>query len=444
MSAPNSAPPPDPKKNVLERFLSLFSKVQAGEGGTVLLLFLNAFILMGLYYILKPVREALILSQAGAVIKSYSSAAQALLFVLVVPAYGAFAARVNRVWLLSGMTLFFISNLVVFILAGNAGMEVGIAYYIWLGVFSFMVVSQFWAFANDIYTEEQGKRLFPIIGIGGTLGAWVGARLAASLFEVTGPYWLMTLASALLGLFILLTLLVNRQETRRGSAEAEKAQEHLSKEGSFKLVMQNRYLMLIAFHVLLLNLVNTVGEFVLGNLVEQTAIAEIGSGEALKDARGNFIGAFYGSFYSWANLVTFLIQSFLVSRFFKYLGVRGSLFVGPIISLCTYGITVFQPVLNIIRPLKVGENSVDYSLNNTVRQALFLPTSREVKYKAKAAIDTFFGRTGDALQAGVVFIGTSLAFGIGAFALVNVGFVVVWLGVCLGIFRKHKELSKEA
>ena len=92
----------------------------------------------------------------------------------------------------------------------------------------------------------------------------------------------------------------------------------------------------------------------------------------------------------------------------------------------------------------MGENSIDYSLNNTVRQALFLPTSREVKYKAKAAIDTFFGRTGDALQAAVVFIGTSLAFGIGAFALVNMGFVVVWLGVCVGIFRKHRELTKEA
>ena len=436
--------PPDPKKNILERFLSLFSKVQAGEGGTVLLLFLNAFILMGLYYILKPVREALILSQAGAVIKSYSSAAQALLFVFVVPAYGAFAARVNRVWLLSGMTLFFISNLLIFILAGNAGMEVGIAYYIWLGIFSFMVVSQFWAFANDIYTEEQGKRLFPIIGIGGTLGAWVGARLAASLFEVTGPYWLMTLALVLLGLFILLTLVVNRQETSRGSTEAKKAQEHLSKEGSFKLVMQNRYLVLIAFHVLLLNLVNTVGEFVLGNLVEQTAIAEIGPGEALQEERGNYIGSFYGLFYSWANLLAFLIQSFLVSRFFKYLGVRGSLFVGPIVSLCTYGVTAVQPILNIIHPMKVGENGIDYSLNNTVRHALFLPTSREVKYKAKAAIDTFFGRTGDALQAAVVFIGSSLAFGIAAFALVNLGFVVVWLGVCLGIFRKHKELKKEA
>ena len=92
------------KKNPFERFLLLFSNVAAGEGGTVLLLTLNAFIMMALYYILKPVREGLILSGFGAVIKSYSSAFQALLFIVVVPAYGAFAARVNRVWLLSGMS----------------------------------------------------------------------------------------------------------------------------------------------------------------------------------------------------------------------------------------------------------------------------------------------------------------------------------------------------
>jgi AAA family ATP:ADP antiporter len=152
MPAPGDQAPKPVKKNFFEKFLSLFSNVQAGEGRTVLLLTLNAFLMMGLYYILKPVREGLILSGFGAVIKSYSSAFQALLFIVVVPAYGAFAARVNRVWLLSGMTLFFISNLALFIVALGLGMNIGIVYYIWLGIFNFMIVSQFWAFANDIYT----------------------------------------------------------------------------------------------------------------------------------------------------------------------------------------------------------------------------------------------------------------------------------------------------
>ena len=183
MTESNSALQPPREKSAFEKFLSLFSDVRPGEGGTVALLVLNAFIMLGLYYILKPVRDGLILSGFGAEIKSSSSAAMALLLVFVVPAYGAFAARVNRVWLISGMTLFFISNLVLFVLALQAGMNIGITYYIWVGIFNLMIVSQFWAFANDIYSEEQGKRLFPVVGIGALAGGLVGALLTASVFQ---------------------------------------------------------------------------------------------------------------------------------------------------------------------------------------------------------------------------------------------------------------------
>jgi AAA family ATP:ADP antiporter len=444
MTSSGLSPEPQRERSALEKLLSLFSNVSAGEGGTVVLLFLNAFIMMGLYYILKPVREGLILSGFGAVIKSYSSAAQALLFVFVVPAYGAFAARVNRVWLLSGMTLFFISNLVLFVLALQAGMNIGVVYYIWLGIFNFMVVSQFWAFANDVYTEEQGKRLFPVVGIGASAGALVGAWLTASVFEKMGNGQLMILASALLGVFILLIVLVDKREAVAASPGAARPEQRLGGEGGFQLVMKNRYLLLIALHVLILNLVNTVGEFILGSLFAQHAIDAIGAGDAFRAQRSEYIRTMYGAFFGWVNLVGLLIQSFLVSRFFKYLGVRGSLFVGPIMSLLTYGVTAAQPVLNAVRVMKIGENSNDYSLNNTVRQALFLPTSREVKYKAKAAIDTFFARTGDALQAAVVFMGTSLAFALSAFAVVNVVLVGVWLAVVAGIAREHKRLTTEA
>ena len=211
MTESNSALQPPREKSAFEKFLSLFSDIRPGEGGTVALLVLNAFIMLGLYYILKPVREGLILSGFGAVIKSYSSAAQALLFIFVVPVYGAFAARVNRVWLLSGMTLFFISNLVLFVLALGAGMNIGVVYYIWLGIFSFMIVSQFWAFANDIYTEEQGKRLFPVVMIGATSGGLAGAWLTAGPFEQMSNGLLMSLAGVLLGVFILLIVAVNKR-----------------------------------------------------------------------------------------------------------------------------------------------------------------------------------------------------------------------------------------
>ena len=444
MTESNSAPQLLREKNAFEKFLSLFSDIRPGEGGTVGLLILNAFIMLGLYYILKPVREGLILSGFGAVIKSYSSAAMALLLVFVVPAYGAFAERVNRVWLISGMTLFFISNLVLFVLALQAGMNIGIAYYIWVGIFNLMIVSQFWAFANDVYSEEQGKRLFPVVGIGASAGAVAGAGLTASVFDPMGNGQLLMLASALLVVFILLIVWINRRETAGRASEAQKAAQPLSKDGGFQLVLKNRYLLLIAFHILILNLVNTVGEFVLGSLFAQDAIEQVGAGDAFQDARGEYIRTMYGAFFGWVNLAGLLIQSFLVSRFIKYLGVGRSLFVGPLVSLCTYGASAVQPVLGVVRAMKLAENANDYSMNNTVRQTLFLPTSREVKYKAKAAIDTFFARTGDALQAAVVFIGTRLSFGIPAFAMVNVVIVGVWLAVVTGIAREHKKITGDA
>ena len=440
----SDTPIPAQRKNALEKALSVFSDIRAGEGGTVALLILNAFIMMALYYILKPVREGLILSGFGAVVKSYSSAAQAILFVFVVPAYGAFAARVNRVWLLSGMTLFFVSNLLLFILALGAGMDIGVLYYIWLGVFSFMIVSQFWAFANDVYTEEQGRRLFPIIGIGASAGALAGAFLTAGVFEQMSNGALMSLSCTLLCVFALLIVWVNKREVRGVAGEREKAGETLSKEGGFALVRKNRYLLLIAFFVLLLNMVNSVGEFILGSLFQQHAIDVIGAGQQFEAQRGELIRTLYGEFFGWVNLIGLIIQSFLVSRLIKYFGVRGSLFIGPTLSLITYGTTAVSPVLKVVRTMKIVENANDYSTNNTVRQALFLPMPRDVKYKAKAAIDTFFGRTGDALQALVVFIGTQFSLAIPGFAVVNVALVGIWLGVTAGIAREHKRLAGQA
>jgi AAA family ATP:ADP antiporter len=339
------------------------------------------------------------------------------------------------------MTLFFISNLVLFIVALGVGLNIGIVYFIWLGIFNFMIVSQFWAFANDVYTEDQGKRLFPVIGIGASAGAVAGSVLTASVFERMNNATLMALAGGLLFVFILIIVWVNRRESTSNGSEAAKATETLSKEGGFSLVVKNRYLLLIALHVLILNLVNTVGEFVLGSLFAQQALEVIGEGDALLEDRAEFIRTMYGAFFGWVNLAGLVIQAFLVSRFIKYLGVRGSLFVGPLVSLVTYGVTAFQPMLNTVRVMKIGENANDYSLNNTVRQSLFLPTSREVKYKAKAAIDTFFARIGDSLQAVVVFVGTHLAFGIPAFAVVNVVIVGAWLAVVGGIAREHKKLT---
>ena len=178
---------PAPDKGWLERLLSPIADVRRGEAASALLMTLTMFLVLGGYYLLKTAREMFILSEGGAEVKSYSSAGQALLLLVLVPAYSAFASRVNRMQLVQWVTLFFACNLVLFLLALGAGLHIGIVYFLWVGIFNVMVIAQFWAFAADLYTEEQGKRLFPLIGVGSSLGAWVGRSAPGTLVESCRP-----------------------------------------------------------------------------------------------------------------------------------------------------------------------------------------------------------------------------------------------------------------
>src|SRR5689334_12272333 len=189
-----------PPRTRLERVLSYLADVRAGEGLTVFLMTVNVFLLLFAYYLLKTVREALILTEGGAYVKAYSSAGQAALLMLLVPLYGYVGTKVVRIKLLVGLLLFFISNLALFYSFGAAGAREGVVFYIWVGIFNVFIISQVWAFANDIYTEGQGKRLFPLIGVGSSLGAWLGAQGAERLVSVlnTSPYQLQLLAAVIL------------------------------------------------------------------------------------------------------------------------------------------------------------------------------------------------------------------------------------------------------
>jgi AAA family ATP:ADP antiporter len=194
-----------------------------------------------------------------------------------------------------------------------------------------------------------------------------------------------------------------------------------------------------------LNLVNTTGGFLLNSLIESTADAQVEAGViALGDERLTFIGEYIADVYGWVNLLGLLIQMFLVSRIFKFLGVRGALFILPCIALGGYALLVALPMLQVVRVVKIAENSTDYSLMNTIRAALHLPTSREVKYKAKQAIDTFVVRTGDMIQAGIVFVGLQLGFGIRNFAMVLIFFCILWMIMAISVHKEHKKITKEA
>lgn len=436
------------KPSLLERFLKLFTDVRAGEGATALLLVVDLYLLLAAYYIAKAARDGLILSEVGgAELKIYSAAGQTLLLLGVVPLYAGIASRLKRRRLINSVTLFFTVCLVVFsYLLAHPHLGLSVSFYLWVGIFNVMVIAQLWSYANDLYLPDEGKRLFPMVMVGASVGAISGSILTHFLSQSLPVRELLLVSAGILAGSLLFTNVVESRERHRATAVAAAraaiAETPIGGGGAFRLVLRSRYLLLIALLILFLNWVNTTGEYILGKTVKAAAEAAVPSGTSGGLSKEMFIVRFTADLHGTINFVALLTQLFLVSRIFKYLGVRVALFFLPVISLGGYALLTLAPVLGVIRWVKTAENSTDYSLNNTVRQALFLPTTREQKYKAKQVTDSFCQRAGDLLSAGLVFVGTTwLGFGARQFSIMNVCLAAVWIALATLIAREHAKLT---
>jgi AAA family ATP:ADP antiporter len=259
-----------------------------------------------------------------------------------------------------------------------------------------------------------------------------------------------------------------RQRELSAKAKREEAAGPKPKESlGFDMLFRYKYIGLIALIVLLLNLVNTTGEYIMGSLVEgygeETAdqvidnalsagtTASIGDqdfgdptdDQTREDIEGNLIGRFYARFFLWVNLLGMILQLFVVGRLVKYGGIRAGLLWLPIVALGTYVLIFVAPILLYARIGKTVENASDYSINKTTLQMLFLPTTHEIKYKAKQVTDSFMQRLGDVGSAALVFLGTvPFAFGTRGFAAVNLVIILIWLVVVIMIVREHAEIER--
>ena len=456
------------------RALRLFADIRHGEAGKALLLALNVFLLLLAYYILKPLREALLLvDKDSAVIKSCLSGAQAVLFVFVIKAFSRLASKVPRHILITWTTSFFISNLVIFYFLNLGGMAIkpmGIMFFIWIGIFNYFVIAQFWGFANDLYSDEVGKRAFPLVALGATLGGFVATLpFMKRLRDILGGRWeykLMLIAGVLLFLCIGLARYIHRREVRKtradlgrglvGAEEKAKVQEQpLKAGGGFRLIFKSRYLLLIALMIGLYNFVNATGEFIITQVtINQSIAGQAPQTAAALPAASPVVAtktdakSIHNAFMDYqllGNLIALVLQLFLVSRIFKWVGIGGALLFLPLIALGGYALISFGAVLVLVRWVKAFENGTDYSLQNTTKAALFLVTERDEKYKAKAAIDTFFVRGGDTLSAVAVVVGTQLlGLRIERYALLNVLVVIALLVICLKIIKSYKTRKAAA
>lgn len=465
------------KRNLLDKFLGIFTEVRAGEGYLTLAMAFLVFLLMGAYYLIRPMRKALILEEGTAEQEIYLYAVMAFLLYFLVQGYAKLVSRYERTRLISVVTSVFIAMFVASWLLGRLQVPyLGYAFYVWTGIFSVMVVAQFWSYANDVYSADAGKRLFPLVGFGGMLGALFGSDLYGRLADYIGVYEIMLVSGAILGICILITNLISlkvwgRQQIRVSQSSlqdflTERKESREREKLAFGIFKEHKYLWYIALMFMALNMINTTGEYILGSLVEKygesktevavTEATEAGqnlvfrdrdlgdpqSEEAKREYVQGTIGVFYAGFYRWQNLLGLFLQLFVVARLVKWGGVRAGLLWLPIIALGTYTLAFVLPVLKFVRFGKVVENASDYSINKTTMQMLFLPTSRDIKYKAKQVIDSFFQRVGDVASSLLVFVGTTfLGLGVRGFAFANLVVILGWFFAVRGIVSEHREIE---
>jgi AAA family ATP:ADP antiporter len=434
----------------LSRALAALGDVLPGEGRTASLMFAAVFFIMCAYYMVKPVREGWIAVSAIAglsrvEIKAYSSLAQSLLLLGAVGAYARLAARCSRRTLITRTSFACGATLVAFWLAQpgflvGALPGVGIAFYLWVGMFGVFIVAQFWAFATDLYSDDRGRRLLPLIAIGGTAGAAAGSWLHGWLsgLGATGAHAVLLLATLPLLAATLLSC------AAAGSA-APRATTGRPRPTNLRRLVSDRFVLAAGILALLLSWASTNGENLMFHVVQQgvahaTTVPGLDPAATLERARAATT-AFYGDFYFWTNLAALAVQLLLTSRLLKRGGLAAIIFALPMLALLASAVMALAPALAILKWVKVAEQATDYSLNQTARQVLWLPASAEVKYESKPTVDALFVRIGDGLAALTVLASSHLA-GQSTHALVavNVALVVLWLVTAVVVVREHGRL----
>lgn len=448
------------RRSPVERLLGAFTEIRAGEGRIALLLTLSVFLLLAAYYFIKPARDGLLAvsgidSLSKTELKAYVSVAQGFVLMVLVPMYTRLAGRMSRRRLITSVNLFFAANLVAFWLLQpglllDRAVYVGIAFYLWVGIFNLAVLAQFWIFAADLYDQERGRRIFPVIALGASAGAvagsWLVERLVSS--SLFGTHTLLLLAAALLTVATVLSRCADGASTRPVGmgARGGVGRRGTTRRHVLGRLLRHRYLAATAVVVLTTNWVNTGGESLLFGTVQESVEQEI-AGLGVTDPvvidrlLADRTTGFYGSLFFWTNLAALVLQALFVSRMVKQGGLGLTLTVLPVVSLLAYSVMALFPILAVVGSMKVAENATAYSVNNTAREILWLPTTSEMRYAAKPIIDTIVVRLGDGLAALTIFVGLHvLRLGLPELYGLNLAVVAVWLLASFVILREHGRL----
>ncbi len=411
---------------------NLLINLQAGEFVPVIWSFAYFYFLLSSYYVIRPVRDEMGII-GGIDNLQWLFTATFLVMLAIVPLFGAASARYPRQRLLPGVYLFFIANLLIFYFvfrSGDGAEWTARIFFIWVSVFNLFVVSVFWSFMADLFSNAQGKRLFGLIAAGGSLGAISGPAFTAGLSTSIGTSNLLLVSAGLLAAALICILQLIRYGHAHPTAGSEAALGGSIMSG-IKNTFGSSYLLGIALFIWLYTTLSTFLYFEQAHIVKAafTDSAERTQVFAIIDLV--------------VNALTILIQIFVTGHVMRRFGVATALASIPALLSLGFMVLAMAPILPVLIITQVVRRAGNYALTKPSREVLFTVIDRESKYKAKNFIDTVVYRGGDAV-AGWLFAGLKgLGFGLSGIAWIAVPVALLWMtiGLRLGKAQRIKALQ---
>lgn len=423
------------KQLVVHRLLSGMVKVEPAEVVAMLWSFAYFFCLLCGYYILRPVRDEMGI-QAGVEHLQWLFTGTFVAMLAVVPVFGWLSSRFPRRQFLPATYLFFAANLMLFYGLFKSGImptETARAFFIWLSVFNLFVVSVFWSFMADLFSNGEARRLYGFIAAGGSTGAIAGPLITTAMAPLVGPTELLPVSACFL---LAAVLCILRLSTWAGQAERETSKTGTSAEqpvggsifGGITLLLRSDYLLGIGLYVVLFTLLSTFLYFQQAHIVSE-AISDPGLRTALFALIDLFV-----------NALTLLGQLLIVSRIIGRFGITVTLILLPIVAVVGFFVLGLFPTLAVLIVFGCIRRAGEYAISKPAREVLFTVVPREEKYKAKNFIDTVVVRGGDAVS-GWLFEGLRLlGAGLSGISFIAVPIAVLWTSTAYLLGQRQEQL----
>ena len=370
----------------MKSWLARILKTEPHELPALLWAFFYFFCLLCSYYILRPVRDEMGI-QGGVDKLQWLFSATFVAMLIAVPFFGFLSARFPRQRLIPFVYYFFAANLLLFFVLMQNGVDkiiIARSFFVWVSVFNLFVISIFWSFMADIFSNEQARRLFGVVAAGGSTGAIAGPLLTSLLVGEIGTSFLLLFSIGFLLLSTLAVAKLNGWAKIHSAAQKEAPPIGGSIWAGIKLTFKSPYLIGTSVYLLFLTLLATLIYF------EQIRVVA----DQIKDSAART--RLFAQIDLVVNTLTLLVEIFLTNRLIGRFGVAILLMVLPLLNVVGFGALVIAPTLAVLVVFQALRRVVEYSLARPVREILFTVVSREEKYKAKNFIDTVIYRGGDA------------------------------------------------